>query len=264
MYTLTSSISRIRTKPFLLFRDVLTTSSFRKEVVQLVPSLSSLLFPMLEKPSSFSISYFTCSRLPTVLSAFLGTPYSCQYLSYRMAHKWNSTYFSYWSRPNDIWILQSLPIMCCMRKSATLLSSLSYFTLCSPDNKMLRKPKKDRSMWFFQDTTALCTDSVTILHISPPYGRGWTLVLPWDKQEDYQAHKLHGRPGSCLVQAFLFPQATSFWRKPLIFGRQTRLGIQSIYQWQTNIKQWQTASSGFGEGLLGWRSTDSAFIQTNF
>lgn len=26
------------------------------------------------------------------------------------------------------------------------------------------------------------------------------------------------------------PQATSFWRKPLIFGRQTRLGIQSIYQ----------------------------------
>lgn len=117
---------------------------------------------------------------------------------------------------------------------------------------------------FFQDTTALCTDSVTILHISPPYGRGWTLVLPWDKQEDYQAHKLHGRPGSCLVQAFLFPQATSFWRKPLIFGRQTRLGIQSIYQWQTNIKQWQTASSGFGEGLLGWRSTDSAFIQTNF
>jgi len=26
------------------------------------------------------------------------------------------------------------------------------------------------------------------------------------------------------------PQATSFWRKPLIFGRQTQLGIQSIYQ----------------------------------
>lgn len=126
--------------------------------------------------------------------------------------------------------------------------------------------KKDRSRWFFfffQATTGLCTDSVTILHISAPHGRGWTLVLPWDKQ-DYQTHKLHGRPGSCLVQASLFPQATPFWRKPLIFGRQTWLGTQSIHQWQTNIKQWQTASSGFGEGLLGWRSTDSAFIQTNF
>lgn len=232
--------------------------------MQLVPPLSSFLFLMLEKLSSFSLSsYFLLSRLPAVFS-------------------WDSTVVSMSHKGWDTSELQCISAIdpdqmtsefCKVCSPLAAWGSLPHYCLpclILPYVLLIIKCwgnlKKDRSMCFYSFKLTLSSALIASLSCIS--------LLPMEGDEPWccpEISKKIIRPINCMGDQEAVwprhsssPQATSFWRKPLIFGRQTRLGIQSIYQWQTNIKQWQTASSGFGEGLLGWKSTDSAFIRTNF